>query len=913
MFCPKCGNQIEGMPNICPICNQNISEDVQMLRKSEQPDVYNFGNAGNNQQGSTYQNNVYQNNTWGNYNTSTFVPPVVPPPVPPKPPKPKKPPKTNLTMPIIALILAIAFLVSSVLGTVLTNVNVAKASDATGDAFIGDEKTDDKTQSNQPNYDASKITKPEISTGALDDLIPDSAGAGIARNEIATIESAISIAESEVAVKYPEITEDSVYYYISKVNSVARDFYYDDYIEDYEVNSDCIIFELKDGGYYIYAPHVVGYDAGSSSDAVVKVSTYQPFLTKGHYGSGYEQYASYTENAAERIASEFDTYLFKNDGSAGDFNHDDGEVNLESVMKLGEYGVVLWHGHGTYSYDHGPLLFLGDKRTETLDAKYYSLFKNGTILWSKDGYVIGREFIKNYVPDDSLKNTVLYLGTCKSGYDSTLAQAFLDKGAEAVYTATYNISTSYDAKMMKSIAEALTTTNSDGTYYSVYDALEYAKNANGNYDTDGEYNAQIKLYAKNYSSYGGSYGSSYGSGYSYDSTYSLDWYKDYVVCDKDIVLLLDTSGSMGYNGGVAMEQTKIAATRFVEEVIDDSARVALVTFDSDSKVINDFSVRDTVVQANINNLIAGGGTNMDAGLQNAEQLLDSSEAKKKIIVLMSDGIPEHGVRRGDDLIAYADTIKDKGVDIYTLGFFQSLDTVEKVAEGEAMLKGIASDGMDYTVNTPEDLTPFFEDIAANISGQKYIYIEIACPVDVIVKRNGEELCSKEDDLSTHTSFGSLSFQQVDEENTSEDISEQKKILRLKDGVEYDIVIEGNGNGSMDYTIRFMDENGKYTDTREFSGINITRNTVVETVASSLRDSTVVAVDEDGDGSIDKLYEAHPNGSGAIVDETLHSVLFCMDFVFGALFLCSILLLVLRIRNRRKASEFEEPIEESVEF
>ena len=891
MFCPKCGNQIEGMPNICPICNQNISEDVQILRQSETPEEAGIGNS---------DNNVYQNNSWQNYNTSAYVPPVMPT----EPPKPKKPPKTNLTVPIIALILAIVFLASSVLGTVLTNVNVAKASDEKGDAFIGDEAS--KTDQEQPvaaKYDVSKITKPDVSTSAIDSLVPDSAGASVARSDIAEIESAIAAAESEVASGYPEITEDSVYYYISKVNSVARDLYYSDIIEDYESNSDCIIFELKGGGYYIYAPHVVGYDAGSTADAEVKVSTYQPFLSKGHYSSGFEQYASYTEDSAGKIASAFDTYVFKNDGSAGDYNNDDGEVTLEKVIKLGEYGVVLWHGHGTYSYNHGPLLFLGVQRTESLDAKYYSLFKEGTVLWSKDGYVIGTEFVKKYVPDGSMKNTVLYLGACKSGYNNSLAQAFLDKGAEAVFGTTDTISTSYDASMMKSISDALATTKADGTYYTVYEALEYAKSVNGDYDNNGDYNAQVKLFAKSYSS---------NSYYSYssvssDSTYSLDWYKDYVVCDKDIVLLLDTSGSME---GEPMEQTKIAATKFVNEVLDDSSRVALVTFDSSSEIVNDFSIRNSMVETNIKNLMAGGGTNMDSGLQSAEQLFDSSSAKKKILILMSDGLPNQG-RTGDSLVEYAKTIKGKGVEIYTLGFFHALDAYTK-ADAEELLRKIASDGMDYNVNTSDDLEPFFADIAANIAGQKYIYIEIACPVDVTVTKDGEELCSKEGDLSTHSSFGTLSFQQVNKDKASESLKEQKKILRLKDGVEYDIVIEGNGNGKMDYTIRFMDENGKYTDTREFDNITITRKTVVDTVASSMRDSTVVAVDEDGDGKIDKLYEAKPNSSGALVDDTWHTLLFCMDFVFGALFLGSILFLAMRIRNRRRAGEFEDSTEEPVE-
>lgn len=69
-----------------------------------------------------------------------------------------------------------------------------------------------------------------------------------------------------------------------------------------------------------------------------------------------------------------------------------------------------------------------------------------------------------------------------------------------------------------------------------------------------------------------------------------------------------------------------------------------------------------------------------------------------------------------------------------------------------------------------------------------------------------------------------------------------KILRLKEGTGYNIQIEGNGNGYMDYTIRFMDDTGEYTDLRTFSNIKITEQTVIDTVATN-SDSTILNVDE----------------------------------------------------------------------
>ena len=157
------------------------------------------------------------------------------------------------------------------------------------------------------------------------------------------------------------------------------------------------------------------------------------------------------------------------------------------------------------------------------------------------------------------------------------------------------------------------------------------------------------------------------------------------------------------------------------------------------------------------------------------------------------------------------------------------------------MEALASDGCHYEVADADDLQFFFGDIADQVNGQRYIYIRIACPVDVTVKYKGEKLCSEEDSLSTRTSFGSLSF-----ENT-EDGDDTAKVLRLKEGALYDIKIEGNASGSMDYTVGYMDENGEYTDFRRFEDIDVGRRTVIDTVAVRKKyeglDGTELAISE----------------------------------------------------------------------
>ncbi|MBS1335046.1 MAG: hypothetical protein HP054_05145, partial [Blautia sp.] len=70
----------------------------------------------------------------------------------------------------------------------------------------------------------------------------------------------------------------------------------------------------------------------------------------------------------------------------------------------------------------------------------------------------------------------------------------------------------------------------------------------------------------------------------------------------------------------------------------------------------------------------------------------------------------------------------------------------------------------YEVANADDLVFFFQDMADQINGQKYIYVRIACPVDVTVTYRGEMLSSAEENQSLRTEFGTLTF----EENESAD-------------------------------------------------------------------------------------------------------------------------------------------------
>lgn len=327
--------------------------------------------------------------------------------------------------------------------------------------------------------------------------------------------------------------------------------------------------------------------------------------------------------------------------------------------------------------------------------------------------------------------------------------------------------------------------------------------------------------------------------------------------ERDVVLCLDMSGSMA---GDKLQQTKEASIKFINTVLQEDASIAIVTYDGSARVLSDFSVNAEDLIAKVNEISDGGSTNIEDGLVKSYNLLNYSNAKKQIIVLMSDGEPNSG-KVGEDLISYADSIKKEGVYIYTLGFFGGYSGQ---SAAQTLMEKIASEGCHYEVSDADSLVFFFGDIADTINGQQYIYIRIACPVDVKVSHNDETLNSNEENLSTRTSFGSLTFEENTSKDSEDDVDDRVKILRLKADDDYNISIEGTGRGRMNYTIGFMDENGEYSDFRKFTNIKIKKSTVIDTVAAKSK-NTILNVDEDGDGKYDLKYKAGANERGEIVD------------------------------------------------
>ena len=329
---------------------------------------------------------------------------------------------------------------------------------------------------------------------------------------------------------------------------------------------------------------------------------------------------------------------------------------------------------------------------------------------------------------------------------------------------------------------------------------------------------------------------------------------------RDIVLVLDTSASMQ---GTPFSKTVDSAKTFVSQVAGGNTRVGVVSYDTSTRVISQPSNSVKQLTEDIDELRLGNRTNMYAGLSEADAILKQSSAEKKIIVLMSDGLPNESPNisgysyepYGDEVVAYADQLKTKGYFIYTLGFFQELHGSDLVFAQDLMAR-IAGEGYYYDINEADSINFFFNDVANDIAGQHTILIKIACPVDVYITHNGETLTSDQNAPNNRTSFGSITY-------TGE--NDEVKNVRLLEDADYDVVIQGTGNGVMNYIISYPDENGAYTDVRTFEALPVTEKTVVKTNTKHKR-RTVLKLDSDGDGHTDVRYRAGKGETGEVTPD-----------------------------------------------
>ena len=183
----------------------------------------------------------------------------------------------------------------------------------------------------------------------------------------------------------------------------------------------------------------------------------------------------------------------------------------------------------------------------------------------------------------------------------------------------------------------------------------------------------------------------------------------------DIVLALDTSGSMNQRtAGVGGQSRLAAATSVIEEFIEslEGNRVGLVTFRSNSLLMAPLTVDHVAVQRTVQSLdtdVMPDGTAIGLGLAEALNLLRDSPARSQVVVLLTDGANNAGEVAPLEAARIAEAL---GIRVYTIGFHSADRTGSGVDVRVLQQISSTTDASYYDAATREELSAAYEAIGS---------------------------------------------------------------------------------------------------------------------------------------------------------------------------------------------------------
>ena len=173
----------------------------------------------------------------------------------------------------------------------------------------------------------------------------------------------------------------------------------------------------------------------------------------------------------------------------------------------------------------------------------------------------------------------------------------------------------------------------------------------------------------------------------------------------DVVLVIDRSSSMR---GQPLADAKQAAKSFAASMNLEIDQIGLVSFASSGQLDQPLTHNQGAITNAIDNLITSNGTNIIAGIAQAQSELTSTRhnaAASRVIILLSDGQPNVGTPL--ETIQAAASAKQVGIHIITIGLGSQLD--------ENLMRSLATQGTDYYhAPNPSDLLEIYQTIAQGL-------------------------------------------------------------------------------------------------------------------------------------------------------------------------------------------------------
>jgi tight adherence protein B len=204
--------------------------------------------------------------------------------------------------------------------------------------------------------------------------------------------------------------------------------------------------------------------------------------------------------------------------------------------------------------------------------------------------------------------------------------------------------------------------------------------------------------------------------------------------DLEVVLLIDTSGSMG---GAPITAARQAASTFVSGLPQD-VRVAVMTFDSEVRVVSGSDASREEQLAAIDTIEAGGRTSLyDSVLAGLDSLSPASpDGGGRAIILLSDGEDNESAATLQDA---AERLAEADVDFKAVAYgtaWSDIEGLDTLAE--------AADGTLTDETDPASLVGLYEQFASTLVNRYALRYESESsgPTDLVVRLNhGERVTS----------------------------------------------------------------------------------------------------------------------------------------------------------------------------
>ena len=346
--------------------------------------------------------------------------------------------------------------------------------------------------------------------------------------------------------------------------------------------------------------------------------------------------------------------------------------------------------------------------------------------------------------------------------------------------------------------------------------------------------------------------------------------------NRDLVTAIDASE----NASGAFGALKTAAAELIRGAVSDDGRMGLVSFGESAEILSDFSHTEQALVEKLDGLEAGGGSNIEAALKKAVELLDRGSSEERSIVLICSGLPSEG-KTGSALIKYAESIRRNGVRIYALCCFNGLGADEE-ADAYALMQGIASPLCCF--GAQDGLERITSELAASLGGQRYLYARVEGECEASCAFGGELLDSANADTLSSAEFGTLFIEGAS----------SATVFRLREGAEYELAVRSKESGAVSCSLGIMDAQGDFADIRRFEDIKLEDGGALSFTASSAPE-TLLRVDKNGDGKVDSTYSAAKNGIAKAVKPS------AVPFVLGAAALIAVGALIAAILKKNKYS------------